>query len=454
MDDKQVKRKLAAILALDVVGFSKLMHSNDVAAFELVRRMGREIFAPVVEQWNGTIFKHTGDGVLARFDSVNSAFEAAEEIIRKVIEAGEASLRIGIHLGDVIDDGGDVFGDSVNIACRLESLALHNGICVSERAWSDLRQRQVDFRDLGVQQLKNIETPIRVFLYDPSGTGDFATASVRRPQTGLRAHPWRVAGAAGPLTIAAVLAALLWLRPWANNEQEALAAALDRVPCSWLAARPIEQTPTRVIAHVDGYSNLPPDRVRELVLGTLAEQVNRDMDVDVSSVQTIPQLDCQFLEAAVDFKYEGVARAELVRTLAATDPVAFARYADRVPADVQEVYDVRLFTGDFGPHAELFVIDATDGLQHVRPVSEVRADENLDHADQPDVRHAMIWSDTSTPLLFFIVDSATPIAVASLTGGYRNLESLRAFRDAAQAGDWQIELVLLQQDQTHAQANP
>lgn len=445
MDDKQVKRKLAAIMALDVVGFSKLMHSNDVAAFELVRRMGREIFAPVVERWQGTIFKHTGDGVLARFDSVHSAFEAAEEIIRQVIAAGEASLRIGIHLGDVIADGGDVFGDSVNIACRLESLALHNGICVSERAWSDLRQRQIDFRDLGVQQLKNIDTPIRVFLYDPSGTGDFATASVRRVRTGLLAHPWREAAMVAALFALAGLAGIMWLTSWVDAEQQEFVAALDNVPCSWLAARPIEQTPTRVIARIDGYASLPPERVRELVLGALADQVAGNVEVDTSAIVTIPEVDCQFLEAAVDYRYDGVARAELVRTLASGDPAAFARYADKVPAEVEVIYDVRLFTGDFGAHAELFAIDASDGLQHVGAVSDIKAGEGDGPPEQASVRHAMVWSDTTTPVLFFILDSATPIAVEDLQAGYSDLDSLRAFRSAAEEGGWRFELVLLQQ---------
>lgn len=447
MVDQRIKRKLAAILALDVVGFSKLMHADDAAAFALVRRMGSEIFAPSITRFNGEIFKHTGDGVLARFDSVNDAFEAAEEIIRLVIAAGEASLRIGIHLGDVIADGGDVFGDSVNIACRLESLALHNGICISERAWSDLRQRKIDFRDLGIQQLKNIETPIRVYLYDPSGTGDFTTAAARRPAGGVLALHWRKALLVGGLVLAGLGAALMVVKPWSDTPQEVLGGTLDAVPCSWLAAMPIEQTPSRLIARISGYSNLAPDRVRALVLAVLADVVAGDVTVDVAGVGTIPELDCGFVEAAAQYKYAGAARAELVRTLASADPVAFASYANKVPDSAQVIYDVRLFTDDFPANAELFAIDAVDGLQHIAAVSEVKAGDENDTGTAGGVRHAMIWSDTATPILFFILDSDQPIDVDSLQQGYDDVASMRAFRDAAEAGNWRFELIMLHQPQ-------
>ncbi|MEO5707277.1 MAG: adenylate/guanylate cyclase domain-containing protein [Alteraurantiacibacter sp.] len=446
MVEDRIRRKLAAILALDVVGFSKLMHADDAAAFALVRRLGSEIFAPCIAAFSGTIFKHTGDGVLARFDSVHDAFEAAERIIAQVIAGGEASLRIGIHLGDVIADHGDVFGDSVNIACRLESLALHNGICISERAWSDLRQRKVDFRDLGVQQLKNIETPIRVYLYDPSGAGDYSTATVSmtaRQASQAAATRTRRLAIGGGVLLAAVIAGLALLQPWADSPQSVLDRTVAAVPCSWLVAQPLEETPSRLVSRVGGYTNLLPERVSELVLGALADKVAGDLEVDVAGVITIPELECGFVEAAAQYKYTGVPRAELVRTLASD---AAADLAGKLPPDTQVIYDVRVFTSDFPANAELFAIDANDGLQHVAAVSDIKAGDEEDTGSAGGVRHALIWSNSTDPILFFIVSGDNLVAREHIQASYRDAASIRAFHEAAEAGNWQLELILLHHD--------
>lgn len=439
MTDERIRRKLAAILALDVVGFSRLMHADDAAAFALVRRMNQDIFTPCVEAQGGAIFKHTGDGVLARFDSVHAAFEAAERIIAQVIAGGEASLRIGIHLGDVIDDRGDVFGDSVNIACRLESLALHNGICVSERAWSDLRQRNLDFRDLGVQQLKNIETPIRVYLYDPSGTGDFTTAAASQAGA-TRRGLWRAGTVALAVLALAIAGGLAWLRPWAETPHQVLERSLASVPCSWLALRAVEETPSRSVARVGGYTNLPPAQIRELVIGALATEVSGDVEVDLATLGTIPELECGFITAASQYQYTGVPRAELGSTFTSQEP---GRFAGKVPPEAQMVYQVRLFTSDFPPNTELFAIDANDGLQHLARVADIRSPAE----GAGGAREVLVWSDTTTPMLFFILTSDSPVDTETVQASYRDAAGMRAFREAAEAGNWQLELVLLHQDE-------
>ncbi|MEI7932136.1 MAG: adenylate/guanylate cyclase domain-containing protein, partial [Alphaproteobacteria bacterium] len=363
------------------------------------------------------------------------------------IESGRAAVRIGIHLGDVIDSAGDTFGDSVNIACRLESIALQNGICVSERAWSDLRQRNVSFRDLGVQQLKNIETPIRVFMYD-SGA-----ASVTRPHT-FRRRSW-----ASPLKSRAVIAALvllvacaaggaLWLYGLRGGGAEgrartAINRALDAVPCSWLKLTDFNRSPTRSVAKLAGYANVPPARVREMLVHQLTGRLDGSVTIDTAAVGAITDSDCSFVEEASRSKYDGLSRAELVAVVPSASPEYRERYARKVPPGVKMVYDVRIFTRDFSPNAQLFAIDAADGLQYLRTVARVRT-RYPEEANIPGgVVHALTWTDQQAPGLFFIVDSKTPIDVHDVEQDLGTMAGSARFRAAAAKGRWKFELVVL-----------
>lgn len=169
-------RRLAAILAADVVGYSRLMGQDEEGTHRRVRELRTIIIEPRLSRHAGRLFKTTGDGFLIEFGSVVSAFRYASEV-QDALRASEPTdtpdalqLRIGINVGDVIaDDDGDIFGDGVNIAARIEQICPPGGICVSERAWRDLRQQPVLFTDLGPQVLKNISDPIRAYVKMPEG---------------------------------------------------------------------------------------------------------------------------------------------------------------------------------------------------------------------------------------------------------------------------------------------
>ncbi len=444
MSTEKLKRRLAAILALDVVGFSRLMHADEIAAFALVKELTDTVFAPAIEDAGGAIFKHTGDGILARFDSVHDAFEAGEAIIAAVIASGRAAVRIGIHLGDVIDSEGDTFGDSVNIACRLESIALQNGICVSERAWSDLRQRNVPFHDLGVQQLKNIETPIRVYMYDSSnGPPPRAKPSAARPRKQLAA----LAAGIAVLALGGLAAWQWWpaVSDRTGGQEAAVNAALATVPCSWLRLAKLDESASRSAAVVEGYSSTSSGRLRQLLMGQLAGRVSASLSLDTSAVSPIPDYNCSFLEEASRLKYEGLSRAELVTVLPNDSAEYRTRYAAKVPANVRMIYDVRIFTRDFSPNAQLFAIDEADGLQHLRPISRITTRYPEEAQVPGGVVHALVWTDQESPGLFFIVDSSRPIDVRQVQQDLSTMEGLARFREAAEAGGWQFELVLLKQ---------
>ena len=166
-----MERRLTSILSADVVGFSRLMGANEVATLEALKAIRTDLLDPCIKDHGGRTFKLTGDGTLVEFSSVVSALECALEIQRDMRDRNGAAVddrklefRIGINLGDVIVDGEDLYGDGVNVAARIESVARPGGIAIS----SSVRDHVVTktdavFEDAGEQSLKNIDVPVRVY---------------------------------------------------------------------------------------------------------------------------------------------------------------------------------------------------------------------------------------------------------------------------------------------------
>jgi adenylate cyclase len=164
-------RRLAAILAADVVGYSRLMGADEEGTLERLKTLRRELIDPNVAKYHGRIVKTTGDGLLVEFASVVDAVRCAAEVQQAMLERNTGvpadnriELRIGINLGDVIADGDDLYGDGVNIAALIEALADAGGVFVSGTAYDHVRDRlPFGFEDRGEQQVKNIARPIRVY---------------------------------------------------------------------------------------------------------------------------------------------------------------------------------------------------------------------------------------------------------------------------------------------------
>jgi adenylate cyclase len=186
MSTTTATRRLAAILAADVVGYSRLMGADEEGTHERFKSHLHELIDPKIREHHGRIVKTTGDGVLAEFGSVVDAVRCAGEIQRAMTErdldlAEERRLRfrIGINVGDVIADGGDIYGDGVNIAVRLEGLADPGGICISGTVRDHIGDRlPYAFEDMGEQSVKNIARPVRVYTLRPEGLAGLPTASV------------------------------------------------------------------------------------------------------------------------------------------------------------------------------------------------------------------------------------------------------------------------------------
>src|SRR5882724_7665654 len=165
-----MERRLTAILAADVVGYSRLMTIDEAGTLAALTSLRKNLVNPKISEHNGRIFKLTGDGILIEFPSVVSAVACAVDIqsamrTRNATEpAARIEFRIGINLGDIIVEDGDIFGDGVNVAARLESIAPIGGIAVSQSVCDHVGNRLgLTFEDMGERRLKNIERPIRVY---------------------------------------------------------------------------------------------------------------------------------------------------------------------------------------------------------------------------------------------------------------------------------------------------
>jgi adenylate cyclase len=176
MTDDRVERRLAAILAADVAGYSRLIGLDEVGTLRSLKTWRRELVDPEIASCHGRIVKTTGDGFLAEFSSVVDAVTCAVKIqsgmkfhSAATIEDRRIVFRIGLNVGDVIIDGQDIFGDGVNIAARLETICEPGGICVSAAAHDQVRDKlPFNFASLGEQSLKNIARPIVVYHLPPS----------------------------------------------------------------------------------------------------------------------------------------------------------------------------------------------------------------------------------------------------------------------------------------------
>src|SRR5215469_5026556 len=190
-DQVQPRRRLAAILAADVVGYSRMMQADEAGTLGALKARRNEILQPLVSKHHGRIIKIMGDGVLVEFGSAVEAVgcavglqEAMAVANKAVEESRRVVLRIGINLGDVMVEGGDLYGDGVNIAARLEALGEPGAVTISQAVFDQVRAKlPLSFAELGEQSLKNIAEPVRLYRLSPSSGGSMSSSPARNRST-------------------------------------------------------------------------------------------------------------------------------------------------------------------------------------------------------------------------------------------------------------------------------
>ena len=225
-------RRLAAIMASDVVGYSRLMGSDEAGTLSAIRSLRKEVWGPKIDEYGGRVVKTTGDGQLTEFPSVADAVQCAVEMQRAmrrrnadIPEDHRIVLRVGINQGDIIVDGDDIYGDGVNVAARLEEIAEPGGICISRKVRDEIRDKLLyDLDDLGEQEVKNIARPVRVFRVSIEETGVAPGAATSAPparppiaatpaQPSARS-PWLIPAAVAAVVVIAVVAVAAWQGDW------------------------------------------------------------------------------------------------------------------------------------------------------------------------------------------------------------------------------------------------
>jgi adenylate cyclase len=259
MAEARVERRLAAILAADVAGYSRLMGADEEGTLAALRTHRRELLDPKIAEFRGRIVKTAGDGLLIEFASVVDATHCAMDVQRGIAERNisvppdkRLEFRIGINVGDVIVEDNDIFGDGVNVAARLEGIAEPGGIVISASAHDAVINRtKAEFRDLGALSLKNIERPVRAFqvMFVSGDRVDDAAIQGARPQIGAPTEGLSIA--VRPFIVLSEDRGLEFL---ANGLAEDVIALLARVPGFFLISRASSfafqnpETPTSVIA--------------------------------------------------------------------------------------------------------------------------------------------------------------------------------------------------------------
>jgi len=231
-------RRLAAILAADVAGYSRLMGVDEDGTHERLKAHLRQLVEPKIEEHQGRVVKNTGDGLLAEFPSVVDAVRCAAEVQRGMIDREpmvsderRIRFRIGVNLGDVIaEEDGDIFGDGVNVAARLEALAEPGGICVSGTVRDQVRDRlPYALDDMGEQSVKNIARPVRVYALRPEAVANLPARSVRF-EVPRRRFPVLVAIAATAIALLIIAAGAWWLWPAPRSSPTPTAAVAGAPP--------------------------------------------------------------------------------------------------------------------------------------------------------------------------------------------------------------------------------
>ena len=230
-------RRLAAILAADVAGYSRLMGADEEGTLDRLKTLYRELVDRKLEEHRGRLVKTTGDGLLVEFSSVVDAVRCAVELQRAMTDCNTGIpedrrivFRIGVNLGDVIiddgdvycDEGEDIYGDGVNIAARLEALAEPGGVCISRAVRNQIRDKlPYAFGDMGEQNVKNIARPVRAYAMSAAAVAltplRAAQAQPHRPSQGSRLR--RVPILAVMLALIALGSAVWWTRPLRLQQQ-------------------------------------------------------------------------------------------------------------------------------------------------------------------------------------------------------------------------------------------
>jgi len=288
----RVERRLAAILAADVAGYSRLIEADEEGTLGRLKALRVEVIDPKIAGHHGRIVKTTGDGLLVEFASVVDALRCAAEMQAALAEGNDAlppdrriEFRIGINVGDIVVEDGDIFGDGVNIAARLEALASPGGICVSRVVRDQVRDKlALSLEDMGEQRVKNIARPLHAYAVRPDTAAPAPVVAAPAPAGSARRgiDPRPAILAAGLLAIVGIAVAGWWAWPKGGSTAAIQAPAASIPQASPSPATAGDQTTQAVAAPllsfvVLPFANLSNDPDQEYFVDAITEDLTTDL---------------------------------------------------------------------------------------------------------------------------------------------------------------------------------
>ena len=451
----RAERRLAAIMAADVVGYSRLMGEDEEDTVRKVKALIQEVVRPALEEHRGRLVKTMGDGFLAEFASVVEAFNCAlrlQEVsgTRNVGVAADEQivLRIGLNVGDIIIDDGDVFGDGVNIAARLEAMAQPGGICVPHRVWEDLAKLKARFEDLGEQKLKNISRPIRVYAYRGPAKRPAAEPETQPPTAPAVAAPEPDAPPAVPTAprrpggrravlivgggvaaLAAVAIAAFTLRAPKAPPPDPYAFVQTRIaaaPCAWLRVSDHSSDEGVETYKLSGAANTE----RQLfVQGLVADAKAAKVDIDrvvMSDVAPLIADRCAWVDTLKRFRYAGVPRFDL----------RLVRMGRRITR-AQLTFDPQ----SLGASGALYGIEPSGRVERIVGRGDLASLAPPALVVSADGRHTLnIDIDRAGWNGFVFLGASKPPPGALVENPLRSEADRKRFADLAKAGGWRFEM--------------
>jgi adenylate cyclase len=285
---KPVERRLAAILAADVAGYSRLMGADEEGTLDRLKAHRREFVDPKIREHRGRIVKTTGDGMLVEFPSVVDAVRCAVEVQRAMADRNAETpedkgitFRIGINLGDIIADGEDIYGDGVNIAARLEGLAEPGGICISRVVRDQIRDKlPYPFEDMGEQSVKNIARPVRAYAMSDNAVAStpLVPAEAQRHPARQRISTQRAVIAASTVAVIAIGITTWW--GWPNRNSQTVSVQTPAATNPQISPAVASSPAQRLSFVVLPFANLSSNPEQEY----FADGITDDLTTDLSRI--------------------------------------------------------------------------------------------------------------------------------------------------------------------------
>lgn len=426
------ERRLAAVLVGDIVGYSELVFRDEDSTLTRVKS-AFELIYEVVERHGGRVVKTMGDGFIAEFASVIIGFEAAREILVNIGSGEEdlLTLRMGLHVGDIIFQAdGDIVGNGVNIASRLESFARPGHIAISGRAADELRRREIEFTYRGSHRLKNIADPVDVYEYGSTG-------GTIRWRYRFTVSQWKRVTSIAILACCVGLAYWFWPRAGYNPDRD-----LASIPCSWLRVNDHSAVEGRQVWKIGGYSIQTAGQLKQLLMQRSIDNNETDAVFLLDQLIPIAPKQCNWVEKIRRFGYFGTPMIHIVpfnqiKPSRIDDPYynGMKPLSGSVAARLLSINDTLLRRPFF-----IYAIEPNGTISYLAD-RKIFDEASTKPADSGDEKGVVIYQDHGGSSAFIVLEADQAPPKGLVERQVADIADIQRFDEVARANHWSFSLV-------------